>query len=177
MRTFTRRALRFMRSGLRGPRGLGQNSLGRRLWSGEEGAELVEFAVGSLILFTVVFGIIELSLVFFMWNTAAESAREASRWASVRGTDCSNPNITDGSCTAGVGASAAQIQSYAKSLPGAASMTVSVKWCDSSDANCGSSTAAPGHIVQVNVAYTFLSVPFIGKGGLTVSSTSQSVIW
>ncbi len=155
----------------------GEASFKKGFWSSEEGAELVEFAVSSLVLLVVLFGIIESCIVFYMWNTAAESAREASRWASVRGTDCNNPNITDGSCTAGVGASAAQIQAYAQSFPGAGNMNVSVEWCSSSGANCGSETATPGNIVQVNVAYSFASVPFVSANALSVSSTSQSVVW
>ena len=79
--------------------------------------------MSSLVLFGFAIGLMELCMVLFMYNTAAEAAREASRWAAVRGTDCSNPNITDGSCpSGGGGATAAQIQAYARSLPGAGAM-------------------------------------------------------
>lgn len=146
--------------------------------SGEEGAELVEFAMSAIILVGFFLGVMGLCLVFFMYNTAAEAARETTRWASVRGTDCSNPNITDGSCpSVGGGATTAQVQAYGKSLPGAGGMTVTVKWCNSSGASCATTNLGAGNTVKVTEAFTFASVPFVSRGALTVSSTSQSVIW
>ena len=130
-----------------------------------------------MILIALIFGIIEMGIVFFMHNTTAEAAREASRWASVRGTDCSNPNIDDGSCVAGVGATAAQIQAYAQKLPGAKSMNVTVQWCDAAGQNCGSANLGAGNTVKVRASYQFASVPFVTRKALSVSSTSESVIW
>jgi Flp pilus assembly protein TadG len=144
---------------------------------GEAGAELVEFALSSSILFMLMFGVIGVGFVFFMENTAAEAARETSRWASVRGTDCNNPNIADGSCVNGVGATVQQIQAYGKSLPGAGGMTVTVRWCNSAGASCGTMNLGAGNTVQVKEAYTFASVPFVTNKTLSVSSTSESVIW
>jgi len=150
----------------------------KRSWlRGEAGAELVEFALSSSILFLLMFGVIGFGLVFFMENTAAEAARETSRWASVRGTDCNNPNITDGSCVNGVGATAQQIQAYGQSLPGAGGMTVTVQWCNSAGASCGTANLGAGNTVQVKEAYKFASVPFVTNNSLSVSSTSESVIW
>lgn len=139
---------------------------------------MLEFALSSMVLMGFVFGLMELCIALFMYNTAAESARETSRWAAVRGTDCANPNITDGSCpSGGGGATMAQVQAHAKTLPGASGMTVTVQWCDATGANCGTSNLPAGNNVKVNVAYTFASVPFVSKSTLTASSTSESVIW
>jgi Flp pilus assembly protein TadG len=147
----------------------------------EEGAELVEFALASTVLFLFVFGLMELCIVFFMYNTVAEAARETSRWASVRGTGsyvtsgvCTNPNIT------GCPATTTAIQSFAQSFIGGPSMTVQTSWCNSDGVtNCSTSqsNALPGNIVKIKVSYTFGSVPFISKSALTVSSTSEMVIW
>ncbi len=169
---------------------LGRVNLGRRgerrrhFMAAEEGAQLVEFAISSGVLFAFVFGFMELCLVFFTYTTSAEAAREASRWASVRGTGstvtsngvttCANPNIS------GCPATAAQIQNYAKQLPGAANMNIQVWWCNADgQTNCvqDPSNAHPGNIVKVNAKYTYTSVPFVKNAPLAVSSTSEMVIW
>lgn len=140
----------------------------------EEGAELVEFAFSASILFLLVFGLMELCIALFMYNTAAEAARETTRWASVRGSTCSNPNIT--ACPATL----AQVQSYGKNLVGASAMTVQAWWCNADGVtNCVQSptNAHMGNIIKVKVSYTFSSIPFVTKSALAVSSTSEAVIW
>ena len=150
----------------------------------EEGAELVEFALASTVFFAFVFGFMELCTVLFMYTSVAEAAREASRWASVRGasssvtsggvTSCANPYITQ--CPA----TATQVQNYAKNFVGGPGMTVNVWWCNSDgQTNCttSNSNALKGNIVKVKVFYNFASVPFVARTGLTVGSTSEMVIW
>jgi Flp pilus assembly protein TadG len=150
----------------------------------DEGAELVEFAISVSVLFLFIFGLMELCIVFFMYNNCAEAARETTRWASVRGasssvtnagiTSCANPNITE--CPATI----AQIQSYAQSFVGGPGMTVTASWCNSDgQTNCvqTQSNALPGNVVKVKVSYAFASVPFVSKSSLTVASTSEMVIW
>lgn len=154
-----------------------QNSVKSRNFRSEEGAEIVEFAFAATALFVFFFGVIELGIVLFMQNTAAEVARDTSRWASVRGSDCANPPITDGTCTTGVGTTKAQIEAYAQAdLPGASGMTVTPTWYTASGTATSTDPGAGGS-VKVVVSYTFASVPFISSSGLTVTSTSQSVIW
>lgn len=150
----------------------------------EEGAELVEFALASSVLFIFIFGLMQLCIVFFMYNTTAEVARETSRWASVRGTtssvtsngvtSCANPNIS------GCPASTSSIQSFAQSFVGGPGLTVQSWWCNSDgQTNCvtSQSNALPGNIVKVKVSYSFATVPFVSRSALTVSSTSEVVIW
>lgn len=147
---------------------------GRAYGSDEQGAELVEFAFASGIFFIFIFGFIELCVVLFMYNTAAEAARETTRWASVRGTTCSNPNIS--SCPATL----AQVQAYGATLPGASTMNVQVWWCQP-DGQTGcvqdASHAAQGNVVKVKVSYAFATIPYVSKSALTVASTSESVMW
>jgi Flp pilus assembly protein TadG len=153
---------------------------------GEDGQELVEFAIAASLVLTFIFGLMEVCLVLFMYDSVAEAAREASRWASVRGTNstvtsggstsCVDPNIT--TCPA----QTTDIQNYAETLPGinASNTTVNVSWCNSDGVtNCVTteSNAKPGNIVKVKVAYSFASVPFVSKRALKVSSTSEMVIW
>jgi len=49
----------------------------RRALRGEEGTELVEFALSAWLLFILVFGLVELCLVLFSYNTAAEAAKHS----------------------------------------------------------------------------------------------------
>ena len=144
------------------------------LFTKESGAGIIEFAIGSTVLFSFLIAVIELCFIFFMYNSTAQVAREASRWASVRGTTCSNPTIT--SCPATV----AQIQSFAAGLPGGSAMNVQVWFCNSDGAtNCvqNAANAKGGNIVKTNASFRFASVPFISRDALTVSSTSEMVIW
>jgi len=176
---------RLLRSMVSGVFTASQRNRGRRLLREEEGAEMVEFAISAVVLFTFVFGIIEFCIVLFMFNTAAEAARATSRWASVRGTDCNNPGITDGTCPGGAGATGATVQTAAqtflKNIPGAGGMTVTLQWCTAAGAcgttNLGAGAATSPNTVQAKVSYTFAYVPFVTRNPLTVSSTSQSVIW
>jgi Flp pilus assembly protein TadG len=150
----------------------------------DEGAELVEFALASTVLFLFIFGLMQLCIVFFMYNTTAEVARETTRWASVRGTtssvtsngvtSCANPNIT------GCPATTATIQSFGQNFVGGSGLTVQSWWCNSDGkTNCVTtqSNALPGNIVKVKVSYSFATVPFVSRSSLTVSSTSEMVIW
>jgi Flp pilus assembly protein TadG len=152
----------------------------------ETGQELVEFAFGASVVIVFVFGVMELCILLFMFSSVSEAAREASRWASVRGTTssttsngsttCTNPNIT--TCPAQI----ADIENFAKKLPGMSSSNaaMSVFWCNSDGVTgCVTSetNAKPGNVVKVTVSYTFLSVPFISNQALTLSSTSENVIW
>jgi Flp pilus assembly protein TadG len=159
-----------------------RNGRKRSCLRGEEGAELVEFALSTSILFLFVFGLIEICLVFFLYNTAAEAAREGSRWASVRGTDCTNPNSTNCPLSA---TPATDIATYVNSLPGAGNMAVAVQWCvpptggscTATTGTWGAANLGAGNTVQVKVSYTLAKVPFVTNSSLKVSSTSQSVIW
>lgn len=148
----------------------------------EEGGTLVEMALCSSILLSMLLGIMQLSLALYCYHYASDAAREATRWAIVRGsTSCTNtPNLTDCNATA------AQVQSYVQSLglPYSGGLTATTKWCLASAtkpttwATCSATTAnTPHNEVQVQVQYTFpLGVPFVSVGNLTVSSTSQMVI-
>jgi Flp pilus assembly protein TadG len=137
---------------------------------GEDGEELVEFAISAFVLCLFVFGVIELCLVLFSFNTAAEAARDTARWLSVNGT----------SCVASADNCGAAITARVHAFPGAALMTPTVTWCTSATSCSATPTslnAAAGDLVQVQVQYTYLTVPFVTNQPLTVTSTAQMVIW
>lgn len=50
---------------------------------GQQGAAAVEFALVASLLFTLLFGITEMSRLLFYWNTAAEATRLGARLAVV----------------------------------------------------------------------------------------------
>jgi Flp pilus assembly protein TadG len=70
----------------------------------ERGAAAVEFGLVALILFTLLFGIIQFGIWFWSWQTAAHAAREASRAAAV--SPCDSGRITAAGTEALVGAPA-----------------------------------------------------------------------
>ncbi|NPV08793.1 MAG: pilus assembly protein [Anaerolineae bacterium] len=54
--------------------------------SPQRGQTLVEFALGAILLFTVVFGIVEFGRVIYAYSVVANSAREGARFAAVNPT-------------------------------------------------------------------------------------------
>jgi len=138
---------------------------GTRRVRAEEGSAIVEFAFSFMILCTMLFGIMEMALCFYTFNFVAETARDATRYASVRGSKCLGfsdcPNITQG-----------QLTTYVTNLaypgidPNALNVTLSTP-----------SGSSPGNPVQVTVSYQFpLAVPFLFRNTWTLTATSQMVI-
>ena len=133
----------------------------------ERGATLVEFALSSIVLFMSLFGIFALCTALYSYVFVSEAAREASRYAIVRGNTCTG--LSD--CP---GITSAQLNTYVKSLsyPGIdkGSLSASANFMPNKD---------PGSIVSVTVTYNMaLNIPFWPKTGraMQLSSTSQMVI-
>lgn len=149
---------------------------------GEDGATLVEMAICSSTLLCMIFGVIYFSMALYTYNYVDEAAREATRWAMVRGSQsCSNtPNLSDCNATA------AQITAFVTGLGGIDSsrITAIATWCAQSTTTPGTWAACaagtpntPGNEVRVQVQYNFpLNVPFWNSSILTVASTSTVVI-
>ena len=139
-----------------------------------EGQTLVETAIGLAILFTLVFGIVEMGLAFYTYNFVSESAREGARYAMVRGSSCTSP------CTEATNAS---VQDYVQNLgyPGlnSSDITVTTTWPDTG-VTCTPSVSPcnnPGNNVIVKVAYAFpWNIPFVSSSTLTLTSTSEVII-
>lgn len=58
-----------------------------RIHSRDEGAALVEFAVIAIVMFTILFGIIEMGLALRDWLSVTSSSREGARVAAAAGND------------------------------------------------------------------------------------------
>ena len=109
---------------------------------------------------------------------APVAAREASRWASVRGFQC---NHALSGCIAGP----ADIQNYVTSIvpPGIdsspQSLAVTSKWLPppGNPASCFGPPNNPGCAVQVQVTYNFKFIlPFLPKSTYSMRSTSEMII-
>lgn len=52
----------------------------------QPGQALVEFAIASMLYFTIIFGVIEMGWLLFTHHQVTAAAREGARWAAVNGT-------------------------------------------------------------------------------------------
>jgi Flp pilus assembly protein TadG len=147
----------------------------------ERGSTLVEMALSISVLVSVVVGIMALSLALYSYFYISDAAREATRYAIVRGNDqtgdCTSPGLAN--CIAQI----ADIQDYVRSLgfPGIASgnLNVATTWLTSTGAACGAtdSCKAAGNLVKSTVTYTYgLVIPFLSTRTLTMTSKSQMVV-
>jgi Flp pilus assembly protein TadG len=144
----------------------------------EDGALLVEFALTIILCLTVIFGVMIFCAAFYSYNLVSEAAREATRYAIVRGaTSCAD-------ATPGCNATTDSIQTYVRSLsfPGIdpSQLTATTVWSPTTaGATCAPSALCnnPGDQVQVTVQYQFpLDIPFVPPRVLTMVGTSQMVI-
>ncbi len=124
----------------------------------ERGAELIEFGLISILVLTLMFGIMEFGRGIWIYGTVAHLAREGARWSLVRGSE--SPRTT----------TPTEVETYVNSIAaGMTGLTVTTTWDDASK--------DPGTVVQVRVDKPFTpAVPFGGLGNVTLSSTSRMVI-
>jgi Flp pilus assembly protein TadG len=148
---------------------------------GEEGATLVEFAFASMIFVMILFGIIEVSLAVYSYDFVSEAARDAARYAIVRGANCKYmPDC---------GATNSTIQTHVQSLnyPGinTSNLTTTTVWYSHATAppnmtwtTCGTTQCdAIGNAVKVTVNYSFpLQVPFYPGSTINLTNSSMMVI-
>lgn len=168
----------------------------------EKGSALVETALSSLIILGLLFGMFETFFALYAYHFASYAAREATRYAAVRGADCADNEVTTMSgCPI---TSSADVQSYIQNLglPGliANDVSANVTWYYRSNTDspatyvsCGGSTTTtatdsqgnnetvdcnePGDRVTVQVTYAMpLVIPFYRSIPLSMTSTSSMVI-
>lgn len=160
----------------------------RRRVRREEGASLVEMAIASSLLFAMMFGVIQMSLALYAYHFVSDAAREASRWAMVRGGSCIS-NVSQAYCSptssGSFGADNNDIQAYVQSLgyPFASNLTTSTKWLSgtpSAQVTCGTTPSGcntAGNQVQVTVTYSFpIAIPFWTATTINLQSASTMVI-
>ncbi len=143
-----------------------------------QGNTLTEFVLILPFLFAGIFGVIEFGRALYTYHFVSDGAREASRWASVRGKDC---NAWAQACPA----RAADVQDYVVSIapPGIntnpSKLLVNTSWvAPPGKANfCATFPNNPGCAVQVQVTYQFKFIlPFLPTSTYSIKSTSEMVI-
>lgn len=145
--------------------------------SSERGSVLLEFGLVAIVLFMMIFGIIDFGRALFTYHFVANAAREGTRYASVRGADC-NPLMTG--CPADSGSIQTYLRGEATGIgvdPNQLNVTTTWPVQSGSPTICTSSFNNPGCTVQVAVSYNFKFVfPFLPTSPLNLSSSSATVI-
>jgi Flp pilus assembly protein TadG len=166
-------------------------AISERKLAGDEGSALVEAALSCSILLPILFGIIQMSLALYCHSFAADAAREGSRWAMVRGANCTG-NISSAYCSPTSsntdGADGTDISTYVKGLgyPMSGKVTVSTQWCTNGGSTPATWTTCSttktgnnsvGNLVQVTVTYPYpLVIPFVPTNTININSTSSMAI-
>jgi Flp pilus assembly protein TadG len=153
----------------------------------ERGSAIMETAMSTVIFLTFLFGIFETGFALYTYFFISEAAREATRYAIVRGSTAGTPAGT--ACSAYTSydcqASITQIKTFVQNLgyPGInpSNMTIPdpVWTAYTTGSSCPVSPPcnSPGNQVAVTVQYNFpLVLPFAPKLTYTMSSTSAMII-
>ncbi len=123
------------------------------------GSAYVEFALTLVPFLIFMFGIINCALAIYAYSFVSYAAREATRFAAVRGASSAGP-ATAAEVTGFVNAEAYGVN------PG--KLNVTTIWKPDNN---------PGSAVRVTVNYQFdFAIPFVNLGAVNLSSTSQMVI-
>lgn len=137
----------------------------------ERGSTLTEFAIAVTALMTLIVGMIDVGRGLYTNHWVSNAARQATRYASVRGSACA---------ASGCPATASSIQTYVRDLGpelNQAQITVTTQWI-TSPACYDIAQKGPGCYVQVTVSYPFkfAAVPLVPTFTMTMTSTSKMII-
>jgi Flp pilus assembly protein TadG len=151
------------------------------LWTDEHGSGLVEFAASASVLLMLIFGIMDASRALYADHYVSNIAREATRYAMVRGSSWGSVSCVTPATFSCV-ANATSVLNFVKANtpPGfsANNLIVNTSWPGTtvSGADCSAANAnnSPGCVVTVQILYSFSFVlPFLPKNALVLSSTSS----
>lgn len=148
------------------------------------GSGLLEFALAASLLFTMIFGIMDCSRLVYVDHFLAGAARDATRYAMVRGSSWSSActSTTSANCTASANNITAYVQSMTAPAVTSSALSVSSSWpgVNADGSGCtgsGGSSNDPGCLVLVKITYTYtLSLPFLPHLVVPLSSTSEVTI-
>jgi Flp pilus assembly protein TadG len=161
----------------------------------ECGSTVVEFAfVTMLVLFPLIFGIVDFARAAYAYHFVSSAARQATRWSSVRGSDCANSLPAPCEATSGAGGT---VDAYVRNISPAGlyvdsnacsgtagCLLVTTTWPgepsgtnDSAACSGGAGSNSAGCAVSVQVQYTFgFDLPFLPQAVINMSSASQMVV-
>ena len=125
------------------------------------GQTMAEFAMVASVFLLLLFGIMQVTLTVYNYDTVCSAAREAVRYAIVRSPTSPNPATT------------AQIQQIAINTAvglNPSQLTIAVSW--PADTNLPAQSDA-----RVKVSYQYqLQIPFFAPVTMTLASTSQMLV-
>ncbi len=149
--------------------------------AGERGSNLVEQSFIIIVLLMLLFGIFDFGRALYTYHFVSNVAREASRWASVRGSTC-NAGALSG-CPATSGSSGNIQTTFSANMSNMGldpnKITFTTTWVAPPNASVTNCTPQnnPGCVVSVNVQYTYkVLFPLLPVSMFTMSSQSQMVI-
>jgi len=141
--------------------------------SSQRGTTVLESAVMISVLLVMMFGVIGFGNALYTYHFVSNTAREATRWASVRGHGC----------TGGCEASTDDVNTYVQGLSTGVGLdptkvTTTTTWVAPPNnlAACTIQSNSPGCVVKVQVQYSFQFLFPLLPSGFTMQSTSQMVI-
>lgn len=145
------------------------------------GHYVIEMGLCMIVMFYLVFGIVEYSNLNYANNFCAFAAQQAARYASIRGATSvnalpTNPSPCGTSCTnvASGDPTTAYVQGMAVGLY-ASNLTVTTNWSGATEANAND----VGGTVTVTVAYTYnplLKLVTPGVSAFALSSTAAMTV-
>jgi Flp pilus assembly protein TadG len=142
----------------------------------ERGTSMLESSVMISVLLVMMFGIVGFGNALYTYHFVSNTAREATRWASVRGATC-------GGLPDGCPAADTDVNAYVQNLSTGIGLdptkvTTTTTWVAPPNnlAACVSQHNSPGCVVKVQVQYSFQFLFPLLPSGFTMQSTSQMVI-
>lgn len=135
----------------------------------DRGAALVEFALTSVLFFTVLFGIVDFGLAIYRYNMTANLAQEGVRWASVHGSRSTSPAL------------ASDVQTYVQSRAPGVTVTVATtsvngsRQCTATSVNPSTLTDGSAVCVRVQASYTRGSL-LIPVSSMTLQTQAQMMM-
>jgi Flp pilus assembly protein TadG len=146
--------------------------LNRHTRRGQRGSSIVEFAIVSSVVLLLIMSILDCGRALFTYHLLANNARQATRFAVVRGSTCT---------ATGCPAQATDLTAYVKGISTGIDpngLTVLTSWSSVPANGC---TAAPyqgpGCLVTVEVDYTFRFVsPLMPNISMPMKGVSQMYI-
>jgi Flp pilus assembly protein TadG len=133
----------------------------------QDGNSLIEFSATLGVMFTFVYVLMQICMALYTYGMISECAREATRWASVRGSTCKTSGGS--SCTA----TTTTVANYAKGLGfpniGGSALNPVASYPDTNE--------APGSRVKVTITYPYtVNLPFVPKQTLSLQVSSEMYI-
>lgn len=130
---------------------------------------MLEFVIAAPVILTVLIAIMVFGNALYAYNLVTNAARLGTRYAAVRGADCSFADCP---------ATTTSVQNYVRSVSPnivASSLTVTTTWsAGTQDACTVAPYQSPGCLVTVQTSYPYLAIgPFTL---MTLSSSSQMYI-